>query len=67
VLERQESFQKIDLRLTYAPTENVSIQAFVNNVTDEQTINRLVWGGGAALQASFAPPRQWGALLSVRF
>ena len=67
VLERQESFQKIDLRLTYAPTENVSIQAFVNNVTDEQTINRFVWGGGAALQASFAPPRQWGALLSVRF
>jgi iron complex outermembrane receptor protein len=67
VLERQESFQKIDLRLTWAPTENISVQAFVNNVTDEQTINRFVWGGGAALQASFAPPRQWGALLSLRF
>lgn len=67
ILERQEAFQKIDLRLTWAPTENLSIQGFVNNVTDEQTINRFVWGGGGALQASFAPPRQWGALVSVRF
>lgn len=67
ILERQGSFQKVDLRLTYAPSENISIQAFVNNVTDEQTINRFVWGGGGALQASFAPPRQWGAMLSLRF
>ncbi|MFO6448884.1 TonB-dependent receptor [Erythrobacter sp. NE805] len=67
ILERQESFQKLDLRLTYAPSENISVQAFVNNVTDERTINRFVWGGGGALQASYAPPRQWGALLSVRF
>lgn len=67
VLERQGSFQKIDLRLTWAYNENISIQGFVNNVTDEQTINRFVWGGGGALQASYAPPRQWGALLSLRF
>lgn len=67
ILERQESFQKVDLRLTWAPTESISVQAFVNNVTDEQTINRFVWGGGGALQASFAPPRQWGALVSLRF
>jgi iron complex outermembrane receptor protein len=67
VLERQGSFQKIDLRLTWAYNETISIQGFVNNVTDEQTINRFVWGGGGALQASFAPPRQWGALLSIRF
>jgi iron complex outermembrane receptor protein len=67
VLERQDAFQKLDLRLTWAPTERISVQAFVNNVTDVQTANRFVWGGGGALQASFAPPRQWGALLSVRF
>ncbi len=67
ILERQGAFQKVDLRLTWAIDENFSIQGFVNNVTDEQTINRFVWGGGGALQGSFAPPRQWGALLSVRF
>ncbi|GAA0759880.1 iron complex outermembrane receptor protein [Erythromicrobium ramosum] len=67
VLEQQPSFQKVDLRLTWAPTDFISIQGFVNNVTDERTINRFVWGGGGALQASFAPPRQWGALLSIRF
>jgi iron complex outermembrane receptor protein len=67
ILERQEAFQKVDLRLTWAYNENVSIQAFVNNVTDEQTLTRFVWGGGAALQASYAAPRQWGAILSLRF
>ena len=67
MLEQQPSFQKVDLRLTWAPTDYISVQGFVNNVTDERTINRFVWGGGGALQASFAPPRQWGALLSIRF
>ena len=67
VLERQQSFQKVDLRLTWAYNEKISVQAFVNNVTDEQTLTRFVWGGGAALQASYAAPRQWGAILSLRF
>lgn len=67
ILEKQEGFSKLDLRLTWAYNENFSIQAYVNNVTDKQTARRFVWGGGGALQASYAPPRQWGLRGSVRF
>lgn len=67
VLERQEGFAKLDLRLTWAYNENISIQGYVNNVTDKQTATRFVWGGGGAMQASYAPPRQWGLRGSFRF
>jgi iron complex outermembrane receptor protein len=67
ILEKQEAFSKLDLRLTWAYNDNFSVQAFVNNVTDEQTKTRFVWGGGGALQASFAPPRLWGVRGSFRF
>lgn len=67
ILEKQEGFSKLDLRLTWAYNENFSIQAYVNNVTDKQTATRFVWGGGGALQASYAPPRQWGLRGSYRF
>ena len=67
VLDRQEAFVKVDVRLTWAPTEDISVQAFVNNLFDEATANRFVYGGGGALQASFAPPRQWGLTGRFRF
>jgi iron complex outermembrane receptor protein len=67
ILEKQEGFSKLDLRLTWAFNENFSIQGYVNNVTNKQTATRFVWGGGGALQASYAPPRQWGLRGSVRF
>ncbi len=67
VLEKQSSFAKIDLRLTWDYNEMFSLQAFVNNVTDKQTATRFVYGGGGALQASYAPPRLWGVRGSVRF
>ena len=66
-LEKQDAFNKIDLRLTWAYNENVSIQGFVTNVTDKVTSTRFVWGGGGALQASYAPPRLWGARASFKF
>lgn len=67
ILEKQDAFNKIDLRLTWAYNENVSIQGFVTNVTDKVTSTRFVWGGGGALQASYAPPRLWGARASFKF
>ena len=67
ILERQGAYSKIDLRLTWAFNENIEVQAFVNNVTDRATANRFVWGGGGALQASYAPPRLWGARASFKF
>jgi len=67
ILEKQDAFNKIDLRLTWAYNENVSIQGFVTNVTNKVTSTRFVWGGGGALQASYAPPRLWGARASFKF
>ena len=67
ILERQKAFSKIDLRLTWAYNDKISIQGFVNNVTDKQTATRFVWGGGGALQASYAPPRLWGVRGSFKF
>ena len=66
-LERQGAYSKIDLRLTWTVNEKFEVQGFVNNVTDKATANRFVWGGGGALQASYAPPRLWGARASFKF
>jgi iron complex outermembrane receptor protein len=67
ILDRQEAFAKLDLRLTYAPNDGMSLQAFVTNVTNEATATRFVYGGGGNLQASYAPPRQYGLRGSIRF
>ena len=67
ILERQGAYSKIDLRLTWALNDSIEIQGFVNNVTNKATINRFVWGGGGALQASYAPPRLWGARAGFKF
>jgi iron complex outermembrane recepter protein len=67
VLERQGAYTKVDLRLTWALNDKFEIQGFVNNVTNKATANRFVWGGGGALQASYAPPRLWGARASFKF
>jgi len=40
------------------------VQGFIDNLTDKQTINRFVWGGGGALQISGAMPRTFGMRLT---
>jgi iron complex outermembrane recepter protein len=67
ILDRQPAFAKVDLRLTWAYNEKFSIQGFVTNVTNKATATRFVYGGGGNLQASYAPPRLWGARASVKF
>jgi iron complex outermembrane recepter protein len=66
-LERQGAFTKVDLRLTWALNDKVEIQGFVNNVTNKVTATRFVFGGGGTVQASYAPPRLWGARASFKF
>lgn len=66
-LDEQGSFTKVDLRLTWDATDNLSLQAFVNNATDEAVANRFVFGGGGQAQTAYAPPRLWGIKGSVRF
>jgi iron complex outermembrane receptor protein len=67
VLDEQGAYTKLDLRVTWDINDKVSVAAFVNNVTDEATANRFVWGGGGALQASYAPPQLWGIKTNLRF
>ena len=67
ILDRQQGFAKLDLRLTWDYNETYSVQAFVTNVTNKATATRFVYGGGGGLQASYAPPRLWGVRGSVRF
>ena len=67
ILERQKAYSKLDLSLTWVATDDIELKVFVNNVTDKATATRFVWGGGGALQASYAPPRLWGARIGVKF
>ena len=67
ILDRQNAFAKLDLRLTWEFNENFSLQGFVTNVTNRATATRFVYGGGGNLQASYAPPRLWGVRASVKF
>jgi len=63
-IEKQGSYVKVDLKLNWRANDKFALQAFVDNATDEQIINRFVWGGGGALQISAAPPRTFGLRLS---
>jgi iron complex outermembrane receptor protein len=67
ILDKQDAYTKIDLRVTWDINDNLSVAGFVNNVTDEATATRFVWGGGGAMQASYAPPKLWGIKASLRF
>jgi iron complex outermembrane receptor protein len=63
-IERQGRYTKLDLKLGWRLSDTLALQAFVDNVTDKQVLNRFVWGGGGALQVSAAPPRTFGLRLS---
>jgi iron complex outermembrane receptor protein len=63
-IEKQGAYVKGDFKLNWRVNDTLSLQAFVDNFTDKQTINRFVWGGGGALQVSAAPPRSYGLKLS---
>ena len=58
--EKQGAYTKGDFKLNWKINETLALQAYVDNFTDKQTINRFVWGGGGALQVSGAMPRTFG-------
>ena len=63
-IEHQGSYVKADFKLNWRINDTLTLQGYVDNFTDKQTINRFVWGGGGTLQVSAAPPRTVGLKLS---
>ena len=63
-IERQGAYVKTDFKLNWRINDTFALQAFVDNISDKQTITRFVWGGGGGLQVSAAPPRTFGLKLS---
>lgn len=64
-LSRQRGWTKVDLNLTWAPTEQLSIDAFVTNLTNAK-IKTIVSSGGTPMQAHYEPPRMYGLRLTFR-
>jgi iron complex outermembrane recepter protein len=63
----QEAYAKIDARLTYRlEDQGLSIQAFVQNLTNEATLGRITTGTLSA-QGTYADPRRYGVRLAYRF
>ncbi|HYC04997.1 MAG TPA: TonB-dependent receptor [Azospirillaceae bacterium] len=67
VLDRQDSFAKLDLRIGWtSASETYTLEAFVNNVTDEVTLNRATFGS-RGLNQSYDAPRMWGVRAGAKF
>jgi iron complex outermembrane recepter protein len=63
-IEKQGSYVKADFKLNWRVNDSLGVQAYVDNISDKQTTNRFVWGGGGNLQISSAPPRTFGLKLN---
>jgi iron complex outermembrane recepter protein len=67
VLDKQDSFAKLDLRLGWRSASSAySAEVFVNNVTDQITQNRATFGS-RGLNESFDAPRMFGVRVGARF
>ncbi|PHX99196.1 MAG: hypothetical protein CK529_10445 [Rhodospirillaceae bacterium] len=65
-LDRQSSFAKLDLRVQWqSPDEKYSVSGFINNVTNQITLNRATFGS-RGLNSSFDAPRMWGVKVGAR-
>lgn len=62
----QEDYAKIDARLTYRHDNGLSIQAFVQNLTDKATLGRITTGTLSA-QGTYSDPRTYGIRVGYRF
>ena len=65
----EPSRNMINLRIRFEPSraalENVSVTAFVNNVSDEEYANGYVLSGfTGAVNNTFGPPRTWGVQIN---
>ena len=62
----QKDYAKIDARLTYRRDDGLSVQAFVQNLTDKATLGRITTGTLSA-QGTYSDPRTYGVRVGYRF
>jgi len=62
----QKAYAKADLRLTLRTADGLSVQGFVQNVTDQITIGRITTGTLSA-QGTYSDPRTYGIRLGYQF
>lgn len=66
-LDRQNSFAKLDLRIGWRSADDrFSVEGFVNNVTNQITLQRATFGS-RGLNQSFDAPRMFGIRVGARF
>ena len=69
--DRQDSFMKTDLRLSwFSEDETWRVEAFVRNLEDEDTVNNTTYGSplyGASPQGIYDPPRTVGVTIGVTY
>ena len=67
VLDRQDSYAKVDLRLGWASEDDrFSIEGFVNNATNAITLNRGTFGS-RGINQSYDAPRMYGIRAGAKF
>ena len=62
----QRSYAKVDARLTWRSDDGLSLQAFVNNLTNKATLGRITTATLSA-QGTYADPRTYGVRLGYKF
>jgi len=62
----QEAYAKIDARITYKHENGVSVQAFVQNITDKATLGRVTTGTLSA-SGTYSDPRTYGVRVGYNF
>ena len=64
----QKAYTKTELRLTYRTADQqLSLQAFVENLEDKATIGRVTVASGGGFSGSYGAPRTWGVKLGYKF
>jgi iron complex outermembrane receptor protein len=69
ILDRQDAFEKVDLAVAWSPEnrEDLTIRAYVNNLTNVAQLERAVYGADQRAQVGYGPPREFGMSVSKKF
>lgn len=62
----QKAYAKVDMRVTLRTADGLSVQGFVQNLTDQATLGRITTGTLSA-QGTYSDPRTYGIRLGYRF